>query len=390
MSYDALTIDTQVVYSNGRELGTGLVGQIDQYKDGLVKFILSEINLREIHKALTEKAKSSQDALAKAIRSGSSNGQFQADQVDALKGVQNAMNEPNEHARQQLSDFLKKTGAEIVAADRVKLKPVLDKYFKNEPPFANKGKKNEFPDAIALLSLEAWAVDNGKRILAVSKDGDWKTFADQCSQIDIVDDLGKAMALLNDLAKETIPAAQAVLSAIEIGDPDTIARLQTNLNHAIELESPYIDFDGPMPGECDNSILSLVSYEIEGMEEKTTEIDIVRVGTESFAFRVPVRITANLYAEISFSIKDSIDKDYVPMGSTSITRETEFSAHLLIECSYLLDDQDEASLVVSEIDDVELLGAPDSIDIGYIEYSLADDHYDFDLDNVYDENPATP
>lgn len=389
MSYDAITIDTQVVYSNGLELRTGLVGQLDQYKDGLVKFVLSEINLREIHKVLTDKAKSSHDALAKAIKSGSLNGQFQSDQVDVLKGVQNAMNEPNEHARQQLSDFLKKTGAEIVTADRAKLKPVLDKYFKNEPPFASKGKKNEFPDAIALLSLEAWAVDKGKKILAVSNDGDWKAFADQCRQIDVVDDLGKAMARLNDLAKETIPAAQKVLSAIEIEDTDTIARLQTSLKHAIDLETPHIDFDSPMPGEYDSSILSLVSYQIEGMKDNTTEIDIVRVGTESFAFRVPVRITANLFVDISFSIRDSIDKDYVPMGSTSITREIDFSAHLLIECSYFLDDPDEASSVVYEIDDVELLGAPDSIDIGYIEYSLADDRYDFDPDDVYDENPAT-
>ena len=47
MTYDALTIDTQVVYSNDLELDKGLVGQLSQFKDGLVKFLLSEITVRE-------------------------------------------------------------------------------------------------------------------------------------------------------------------------------------------------------------------------------------------------------------------------------------------------------------------------------------------------------
>ena len=91
MSYDALTIDTQVVYSNGLKVDTGLVGQLDQYRDGLVKFMLSEIYLRVIHKALTEKAKTSQDALSKAIKSRSSNGQQNKEHIDALKNVQAAI-----------------------------------------------------------------------------------------------------------------------------------------------------------------------------------------------------------------------------------------------------------------------------------------------------------
>lgn len=390
MSFDALTIDTQVVYANSLELETGLVGQLDQFKDGLVEFLLTEINLREIHKALTEKAKISNDALSKAIRSGSLNGQFGEDQLDALKGVHEAMQLPNDHAKQQLADFLKNTGAEVVSAEQAQLKPILDKYFKNEPPFASKGKKNEFPDAIALLSLEDWAKKNGKKILAVSNDSDWKTFANQSQYLDVIDDLAKAMGLLNNLAAEMIPAAESVLSAIKNEEPETVSRLQINLEHAVESEFPYVDFDGPMPGENDGSSLTLVSYEVEGLEDGSTEIDIVRVGTNKFAFRVPVLITAHLYADISFSIRDSIDKDYVPMGSTSIEQETEFDAHMLLRCSFFLEDPDDHNSTVYEIEDVELLGVPDTIDVGYIEYSLADEHYDFDPDDVYAlDSPAS-
>lgn len=46
MPYDALTIDTQIVYANGRHLDRGLVGKLDQYQDGLIQVVLSEITLR--------------------------------------------------------------------------------------------------------------------------------------------------------------------------------------------------------------------------------------------------------------------------------------------------------------------------------------------------------
>tara|TARA_R110000851_G_scaffold218422_2_gene371334 strand:- start:4361 stop:5512 length:1152 start_codon:yes stop_codon:yes gene_type:complete len=382
MSYDAITIDTQVVYANDLELDSGLVGQLDQFKDGLVKFVISEINVREIHKALTEKAKSPLDSLSKTIKSGSGNNQLTDDQLKTLEAVKDGLKPPQEHARTQLSEFVANTGAEVVAADRAEMKSVLDKYFKNEPPFGSKGKKNEFPDAIALVSLEDWAKENNKKILAVSDDKDWVTFAEGSNYIDVVEDLAKAMALLNDLAEDTIPKAKSVLSAIKDENEDILAMLQARLEFAVESEFPYLEFDGPMPGEDEGASLSLVSYEIEGLNDDTTEIDVVRVGNGTFAFRVPAFITAKVYADISFSIRDSIDKDYVPMGSTSIEQETDFDAFLLIECSHFLNDPEDPESTVYEIEDVELLGAPDSIDIGYVDYSLADDDYEFDVESL--------
>ena len=384
MKYDAITIDTQVVYSNDLELDTGLVGQLDQFKDGLVQFLLSEITVREIHKPLTEKAKATLDALTKAIRAGRSNDQLSDLQCTELEAIRDGMVKPSEHAKNQLSKFATNTGAEVVAADTVAVKPLLDRYFRNDAPFASKGKKNEFPDAIALLTLERWAIEKHKRILAVSNDGDWKSFAEQCEHIDVVDDLGKALEVLNELAEETVPLAKNVLGLISAGDPDLTHNLRSFLEDAVESECPYLEFDGPMPGEDEGASLSLVDFEIPGLDDNNAEIDIVRVGTLGFAFRVPVSITANVYAEISFSIRDSIDKDYVPMGSTSVEQETEFDAFLLLEISHFIDDEDEKS-VVYEIDNVELLDAPSSVDVGYIDHSLAEPDYDFEMEYMLEE-----
>jgi hypothetical protein len=73
MTYDALTIDTQTVYANGRHLDRGLVGQLDQYKDGLIQVVISEVVHREINSMLVTKAKTSIDALSKAMKEGVGN-----------------------------------------------------------------------------------------------------------------------------------------------------------------------------------------------------------------------------------------------------------------------------------------------------------------------------
>ena len=350
-----------------------------------MQFLLSEIIVREIHKPLTEKAKATHDALNKAIRAGRSNGQLSDPLCTELEAIRDGMIKPSEHAKNQLSNFAASTGAEVVAADTVDVKPLLDRYFRNDAPFASKGKKNEFPDAIALLTLERWAIENQKRILAVSNDGDWKSFAVQSDHIDVVEDLGKALEILNDLAEETVPLAKSVLGLVAAGDPDLTQNLRSSLEYAVETETPYLEFDGPMPGEDEGATLSLVGFEIPGLHDDSTEIDIVRVGTQGFAFRVPVCITANVYAEISFSIRDSIDKDYVPMGSTSVEQETEFDAFLLLEVSHFLDDEEDEASVVYEIDNVELLDAPSSVDVGYIDYSLAEPDYDFEMECMLEE-----
>ena len=57
---------------------------------------------------------------------------------------------------------------------------VIRRYFATEPPFSTKErKKSEFPDALALLSLERWATQNKSLVLLVSADGDWKKLVEQ-------------------------------------------------------------------------------------------------------------------------------------------------------------------------------------------------------------------
>lgn len=390
MTYDAITIDTQTVYANNRALDRGLVGQLEQYKDGLITFVISEIVTREIRALLITKAKTSADALSKAIKEGASNGQLSPEQIIVLQGINDKMATPETHANGQLRAFIEATNAHIVAAEKAPMKEILKCYFGKRAPFSSQGKKDEFPDAISLLSLEAWAKEENKKILAISNDGDWKAFAQQSEWIDCIEDLASGMSKVVAAKEAAETMARTLLISIVGGRLNESKQvLDDDLQREIEFLTPYAEFDGPMHGEDEGAALSLIGYQIEGAESGQTEITIVRVRSDGFVMRIPISVHALASADIHFSIYDSIDKDYVPMGSTSVERQIKFEAYALIDCEIMQNEDDSlGDLSEVQITRAELVGAPHSIDLGYVDYSLADEDIDFDPDVLREADDA--
>jgi PIN domain len=76
---------------------------------------------------------------------------------------------------------------------------LIQKYFQAKPPFSETGKKkNEFPDAIALMSLETWANKNQTKIIVVTSDNDWKNFCKSSERLLAIDDFAGALGLFQD------------------------------------------------------------------------------------------------------------------------------------------------------------------------------------------------
>ena len=378
MTYDALTIDTQVVYQNGHRLKAGLVGQLDQYKDGLVKFVLSEIVCREIKSMLIEDAKSTIDALAACLKDGSRNSHFSKKQIEEIGSFLTSIQSPDVHAKDRLKDFVDSTGAIIVPANMAPMDAVLTAYFSKAPPFSNKGKKSEFPDAIAILSIEAWAKKENKKVLAVSKDGDWKTFAAKSPWIDCVEDLGEAMSKLAEAAGTVRPDAHAVLRSLIDGTApaESKSTLDRDIANSIESETPYVEFDSSTQAEDEGASLSLIEYSFPDTD--ADEIEIVRMRSDGFVMKVPIEITAAASADISFYTRDPVDKDYLPLGSSSIHRNVEFEAFALIDCERI-SDHTAAKTPASkyQVTSAELVGVPASIDLGYVEpYDDEEDYFE--------------
>src|SRR5260370_35343081 len=107
---------------------------------------------------------------------------------------------------------------EIVCAAETDIKQLMARYFAAAPPFEGSGKKkNEFPDAIALLSLEAWAKAKSKTILAISNDGGWASFAEDSEHIDLGNDLAARLPMLSEHAAQAGALVAFPLAEMEAG-----------------------------------------------------------------------------------------------------------------------------------------------------------------------------
>jgi hypothetical protein len=169
---------------------------LEQFNGKPSHLVLSEIVVREVHSHLKRKASDSRDQVVKAIRESVLSLSVSDESARIATESLVPPIDDTEVAKKRLVSFIEKTGAEIIpATGRVGLDEIIKKYFGAEAPFAPIGsKKNEFPDAIALMSLESWAKEHQTKILAVAKDGDWKRFSDESEFIDVVEDLAEAVA----------------------------------------------------------------------------------------------------------------------------------------------------------------------------------------------------
>lgn len=386
MKYQAITIDTQTIFDNEMHLHRGLIAQLAQYKGSSVQVVMSEITLREIARKLADKAKAPIDALRKVIRDGEGNDQITSEQKGILIKLMEEMQSPKDHADQQIKSFMTNTGAIMIAAKTVPMDQLIAAYFGRNPPFSNKAKKDEFPDAIALLALEKWAKESDKCILAVSKDSDWKAFCEETQWIDCVDDLPTAMGVLLKEAKVAAQEAggqvksfvQDIISGERKEDDEEIRRA---LVRATELETPHIEYSsgGIAQAQEEYASVSFVDYQfaIDGVDDLT--FTVISLSEEGFVATVPVQLDVTLEVEFSFYVHDSIDDEDIPFGSDTVERTEEVEATLILHFEKY--DKGDGKPPSYRINDVEISDFPSSFDIGEVSLELGDEDIDFDPDD---------
>ena len=102
------------------------------------------------------------------------------------------------------------------------------------------------------------------------------------------------------------------------------------------------------------------------------DFNIVQTGKDKIVAKVGLSIKAEAQADFSLAVWDSIDKDYVPMGSTSAETEVDFEAAALITF------EGDFSAAPPEVDvaELELVDAIKSVDFGSVSPDYSDDRYD--------------
>ena len=375
MQYDAITLDTNIFRDKGWNLEGGILGQLAQFKDGPVQFVLSEIVVREIHKYLKIEAKKAQEAIEKANRESRKNGLFTPEISEQLDGLFKTALTADNAAKQRLQTFADMTGMKWIPAENADIKELILRYFKPSAPFETSGnKKNEFPDAIALLSLEKFAESEQKKILAISKDTGWVDFAKSSKWIDIEEDIATALQILQQHTEEAMTIVALLLSEMSKGNqPDLFKEVSDAMTVAVNDMTVYPEASSPFHIQPDWAFLSFQDFQFIEFEEEY-DFTVVQIGNAKIVALVAVTIQAKAECEFSFSNWDSIDKEYFPIGSANAETEVEFDAVGLIT----FEGNFSSDKLRVKLSNLELAETIDTVDFGLVEIDYSDDLYDDD------------
>jgi len=121
MKYDAITLDTNIFTNNGYALEHGLLGQLTQFKQGSVKFILSEVIMREIFRHINEENIKIRTNLDKAINRAKKKRLLTETTAEQLNKLTQDEQEPKIFTKTRLKTFEENTGLEIIKASHAEI-----------------------------------------------------------------------------------------------------------------------------------------------------------------------------------------------------------------------------------------------------------------------------
>lgn len=365
MDYGAISLDTSIFDEKGLKLESGILKTLEQFKGKPSHLVLSEIVVREVHTHLTKKAKEARYSLLKAIRESkvhlTVNDESEKIAFDALVPEI----DDNEVAKKRLEDFGKNTGAEIIpATGRVDLDEIVKKYFEAEPPFEESGKKkSEFPDAIALMSIESWAKENNTKVLAVARDRDWKRFAEESDYIDVVEDLAEAISKFQPHSS-AIDFCTDIAKLLPTEKPEELYKsIQHYLCEQVAEIEVHAEASSQFFYEPDYVELVFESFDFVCDESGNAVLQPVQGQNNIVIIEAKIVVSAEASTSFSLAVHDSIDKDYVSIGSSSASTEMEFEAEVLLT----FEGDFEKGIDFVELVECEILSSSSDVDFGDIE-----------------------
>ncbi|HAX76463.1 MAG TPA: hypothetical protein DCY88_11635 [Cyanobacteria bacterium UBA11372] len=363
--FGAITLDTSIFDAQGLRLESGLLKQLEQFRDSSTRLILSEVVREEILSHLINKAIDAQKAIENSLKHAKEHWQLENQQIEDIKKIIFGGREAQEIVSERFSQFVEFTSLDIVEAQNyVMVGELIQKYFQAKPPFSETGKKkNEFPDAIALMSLETWANKNQTKIIVVTSDNDWKNFCKGSERLIAIDDLARALGLFQ--LQDADDICRYLSERYQKGKLDDVKEAISNAleQQMYELEI-YPEASSSFGYEHDSIKVIFNGFEFKLFAPSNLIFRPVNFDDDGLVVEAKLSADVNIECEFSFFRYDSIDKDDVPMGSGSANIQTNLDVDILVS---FMGDLDKIGAEV-KVDDVEINRVThDVIDVGEIE-----------------------
>ena len=375
MKYDAITLDTNIFQQHGLNFESGVLAQLSQFQSGYIEFVLSEIVVREVTKHLISFNKESLEKINTALRDYKRSRVNSEENVLMIEGRIRDSLIPEDAAINRITEFQKSTNYTVVKSDLTDVGVLVRKYFSFSAPFEATGrKKSEFPDAIALLSLEKWSEQSDKKVLAVSTDLGWAAFAESSNNIDVETNLSTALSLLQQHLSD---AEKHILDFLSFLDSDASSDIYSkffdDLSEAIDEMEVTGEASSAHAFDSDTVQIKLKNFEFSDENNSERTVTVIRIGSSKIVAQVSLWADVTAECDFSMFVWDSIDKEDIPMGITHAVTDEKIQLNVLLHLEGDFSDFSSLNIV-----SMEIIDGIDEIYFGDIEidYRFGEDYAD--------------
>ena len=271
---------------------------------------------------------------------------------------------------------LKEIGVLILKTGNISVKSLMEDYFSSTPPFGQKKKKAEFPDAIMLQSLIRAVGDNHK-IHIVASDGDWDGVCKSQPNYVIHKHIGSLLDYINK-GNVASSAIKAFLS-----DAATVALISTRLNQIVksidfQVDGLTYDRKGLVEGYSYDEIellnvsdIAYTIHTIEDIECSNIQEDNTITAIVTIVGSARAKFNCSYFDEAN-SVWDSEDHEYAykEYGKATEIHEVLFPVRLTLTGDYK-EKLHVAECTLIQTDDLTSLDNDTLVDREYIS-----DYYD--------------
>lgn len=236
---------------------------------------------------------------------------------------------------QDIDDFVRLVKPEYIDPDLSSVSSVFKKYFNSEPPFEKGDKKNEFPDAFILSSIEKWCLNNNEKMILLTEDEGMSKY----NSPNIITNL-KLTDVLDKIYREIKQRSDVNIEKIDLLFKENQERLLDELKSDFEREYSshfYITID-----ELIVTAINIDPYKIISLNDKESVIEST----------VKVDFDANIeYDDYSHAYYDKEDNVWYNQErkNTSFNSEVKFPVQFKVELMPPA-GEDFASIEIHEID----------------------------------------
>jgi predicted nucleic acid-binding protein len=114
--FGAITLDTSIFDAQGLKLESGLLKQLEQFRDSSTKLIISEIVKEEVLSHLTKKTKDAKREIEKSLKQARDYWKIEEYEIEEIKKQVFGKREVQEIVTEGFNQFVEATSLEVIEA----------------------------------------------------------------------------------------------------------------------------------------------------------------------------------------------------------------------------------------------------------------------------------